>query len=321
MTEAISTCQIWGGAFEAKGFYIPQTRTFRVEESPRAGGGYEIGEVLVAAQVDRLSYQEKAKLTTWLIDQRLQGNHQPTVTEEVIQHAKNRRPLSAHERAEKLLRFIASSAETVADSVDLSSKPYESYYAYAWSESTDWDEVDYFIDYLDRKGWIQGIRTLGGWQNATVTVDGYSRIGEQETNQDSSQVFVAMWFDESMDKAFTDGIIPAIEEAGYRPLRIDHKPDVNKIDDEIVAEIRRSRFLVADFTQGDNGARGGVYFEAGFALGLGLRVVYTCRKDEVDKLAFDTRQYSHILWEKPEDLREALRNRIVALIGEGPKTS
>ena len=78
---------------------------------------------------------------------------------------------------------------------------------------------------------------------------------------------------------------------------------------------------MADFTQGDNGARGGVYFEAGFALGLGLRVVYTCRKDEVDKLAFDTRQYSHILWEKPEDLREALANRIVALIGEGPKTS
>lgn len=320
MTEAISICPIWGGGFEAKGFYIPQTRTFRVEESPRAGGGYEIGEVLVAAQVDRLSYQEKAKLTTWLIDQRLQGNHQPTVTEEVIQHVKNRLSLSVHERAERLLRFIASSAETVADSVALSSETNKSY-ACAWSESTNLDEVDYFVNYLDGNGWIRGIRTLGGWQNATVTVDGYSRIAEQEANQDSSQVFVAMWFDKSMDKAFTDGITPAIEEAGYRPLRIDHKPDVNKIDDEIIAEIRRSRFLVADFTQGDNGARGGVYFEAGFALGLGLRVVYTCRKDEVDKLAFDTRQYSHILWEKPEDLREALANRIVALIGEGPKTS
>ena len=35
-------------------------------------------------------------------------------------------------------------------------------------------------------------------------------------------------------------------------------------------------------------------------LGLGLRVIYTCHKDKLDKLAFDTRQYNHILWETPE---------------------
>ena len=34
-----------------------------------------------------------------------------------------------------------------------------------------------------------------------------------------------------------------------------------------MAEIRRSRFVVADYT----GQVNGVYFEAGFALGLGLR--------------------------------------------------
>ena len=32
------------------------------------------------------------------------------------------------------------------------------------------------------------------------------------------------------------------------PVRIDQKERLNKIDDEIIAEIRRSRFLVADFT-------------------------------------------------------------------------
>ena len=42
----------------------------------------------------------------------------------------------------------------------------------------------------------------------------------------------------------------------------------NKIDDEIVAEIRRSKFIIADFSHGSDGARGGVYFEAGFAHGL-----------------------------------------------------
>ena len=93
------------------------------------------------------------------------------------------------------------------------------------------------------------------------------------------------------------------------------KEHVNKIDDEIIAEIRRSRFLVADFTQGQDGARGGVYFEAGFAFGLGIPVIYTCRKDMIEKLAFDTRQYNHIFWECNEDLRRSLGNRIAATIG------
>ena len=37
------------------------------------------------------------------------------------------------------------------------------------------------------------------------------------------------------------------------------------------------------------------------------------------ELQFDTRQYKHIIWEKPEDFREQLRNRILAVVGEGPR--
>lgn len=50
-------------------------------------------------------------------------------------------------------------------------------------------------------------------------------------------------------------------------MMIGSKEHSNKIDDEIIGEIRRSAFIVADFT----GHRGGVYFEAGFAMGLGYR--------------------------------------------------
>ena len=132
-----------------------------------------------------------------------------------------------------------------------------------------------------------------------------------------------MWFDESMDKAYEEGIRPGIEDAGYRPLRIDRKPDVDKIDDEVISEIRRSRFLVADFTHGDDGARGSVYFEAGFAHGLGVPVIYTCHSDAMEKLHFDTRQYAHIVWDTPEELRNSLHQRILARIvgGIGTLTS
>ena len=55
--------------------------------------------------------------------------------------------------------------------------------------------------------------------------------------------------------------------------------------------------------------------------GLGIPVIYTCRKDMVNKLHFDTRQYAHIVWDNPETLRNELRSRILARIGKGPGVS
>jgi nucleoside 2-deoxyribosyltransferase len=127
-----------------------------------------------------------------------------------------------------------------------------------------------------------------------------------------------MWFDASMSKAYNKGIALGVEDAGYKPIRIDRKDHNNKIDDEIIAEIRRSRFLVADFTQGDAGTRGGVYYEAGFAHGLNIPVIFTCREDVIDKVHFDTRQYNHIKWKTPDELRSRLAQRISATIGDGP---
>ncbi len=89
---------------------------------------------------------------------------------------------------------------------------------------------------------------------------------------------------------------------------------INKIDDEIVSQIRKSKFLVADFT----GHRGGVYFEAGFAMGLGLPVFWTCLKDDLANLHFDIRQYNCIDWIDTADLAKRLKRRIEAIIGIGP---
>jgi nucleoside 2-deoxyribosyltransferase len=119
-----------------------------------------------------------------------------------------------------------------------------------------------------------------------------------------------MWFDEQLKDAYENGLKSAIEDAGYDPIRVDMAQFNERIDDRIIAEIRRSRFLVADVT----GRRPAVYFEAGFAMGLGLPIIFTCRKGHLDECSFDTRQYPHIEWESPDDLREKLKNRIEATI-------
>jgi nucleoside 2-deoxyribosyltransferase len=129
-----------------------------------------------------------------------------------------------------------------------------------------------------------------------------------------AQTFVAMSFSQEMNDAYEKGLKVGIQSAGFSPLRIDSIEHTNKIDDEIIAEIRRSAFVVADFT----GQRPSVYYEAGFAMGLGLRVIWTCRKGDLQDLHFDTRQYNFLAWETPEELADRLRKRIVAVIGQGP---
>lgn len=154
-----------------------------------------------------------------------------------------------------------------------------------------------------------------GKRPVTVTAAGIARMQELEApegREASKQAFVAMWFDVTLDQLYREGIEPAIRDSGFDSLRVDAKQTNEKICDVIVAEIRRSKFLVADFT----GARGGVYFEAGFAMALGIPVIWTCKNEEehIKALHFDTRQYSHVLWDSPEDLHKKLADRIAATI-------
>ena len=122
-----------------------------------------------------------------------------------------------------------------------------------------------------------------------------------------------MWFNKELDDAYEKGFQLGIIRAGYDPIRIDRVEHSNRIDDEIIAHIRSAEFVVADFT----GHRGGVYFEAGFALGLGLPVIWTCKKDDMEALHFDIRQYNCIDWAEPSELAERLQQRIEAVLGRG----
>ena len=272
-----------------------------------------------------LTDEHKARLTTLLVEQRRLSYEWPVVTTSVLEEALGMSPLPVQERADRLLRFISeSSSNRIGRRVPIFIAPNPIHLqALASSDSADKSELVYLSKYLHKNGWIDNILTFDGsvGPDAMVTVEGYRRLEEQRKSLDVSQAFIAMWFDDSMDEAFDQGIKPAIEGTGYKPLRIDQKEHVNKIDDEIIAELRRSRFVVADFTHGEDGARGGVYYEAGFAHGLERPVFFTCRKDKMKTLHFDTNHFNHIVWTDPADLREKLKNRILAVIGEGPENA
>ena len=124
-----------------------------------------------------------------------------------------------------------------------------------------------------------------------------------------------MWFDDDLDEIYQDGFEFAVFRAGYDPVRMDRVEHINRIDDEIIRQINASRFLVADFT----GHRGGVYFEAGYALGREIPVFWTCRKSDIGDLHFDIRQFNCIDWESTDELAGRLATRLEAVLGPGPK--
>ncbi len=149
-----------------------------------------------------------------------------------------------------------------------------------------------------------------------LTTEGWERLAKQPmTRRKTDQAFVARWFTDEMQAVYDVAIAPALEEAGWTPLdlSIEHNDD---IADRALAEIRRSALVIADCT----GNRPSVLFEAGFALGLGISVVFTCSEEseKLNGLPFDTSHRNHILWTDVKDLRTKLTNRVRALY-PGPK--
>ncbi len=170
------------------------------------------------------------------------------------------------------------------------------------------DEFRFFLRQLDFKNWIA---IDPDRKQVTLTLDGWNRVDEiHRFRGPNKQVFIAMWFTDETKRAYNDGLYKAIDECGFIPIRIDLIQHNERIDDRIIAEIRKSAFLVADFT----GHRGGVFFETGFAMGLGIPVIWTCRKDYIETAHFDTRQYNHIVWENETELYQKLKDRIEATI-------
>lgn len=161
------------------------------------------------------------------------------------------------------------------------------------------------------QGLVQGIpRETSNTQyqllNATLSVRGWEfykhlLAGGSRTKR----AFMAMKFgDVELDRVFVNYFKPACERAGFELVRLDEQPKAGLIDDRLRVEIRRSRFLVADLSDGNSGA----YWEAGFAEGLGRPVIYTCRKnvfdDEARRPHFDTNHHLTVVWD-PEHLEDA----------------
>ena len=214
----------------------------------------------------------------------------PAALEDLHRFVSEYRPLSSLEKLDYSLLKLENASDFIGHSVRVNSEV-----DYPFFHCVDPIELKHILAFLLNNRFISSFK---GYDRETYTqydVDqishffidhkGYERLKELQ-GIDSNIGFVAMWFNPEMITVYEQAIQPAIEyveegasEPRFRAVRVDNVEHVNDINDEIIAQIRRSKFMVCDLT----GYRGGVYFEAGFAYGLGIPVIYTCRKDWCDE--------------------------------------
>lgn len=254
-----------------------------------------------------LGKDKRAILSGWVRNQNRLGSV-PMITSVNLKEVIESPIPSIAERADSLLLEAESQLTGLGEYFNITEPRF-----LAATYSTTRDDVNFLLKMLTDQGYAEAVTLAGGCE---ILPAGYIHLEDIRTMPStSSNAFVAMSFQDDLVETYSNGFQTGILGAGYDPVRMDKIEHINRIDDEIIRQINSSKFLVADFT----GHRSGVYFEAGYAMGKGLPIFWTCRKSDMNELHFDIRQFNCIDWESPEELATRLQSRIEAVLGKGPK--
>lgn len=331
-------CPIWGTEASVE----ETTGDFQVITSERAGGKFLISGTALATlgNWNTSKNAERAALSQAILEANINGDKLKIFSGDVDQRSALLRRRSVFENLQLLLKTAKWKHPKLGQSIFRHgvlkpSIPNDFLVSLAWESHTA--DLEFFralmkfFEAAYRKGFVEI-----GESDITFSLEGIEFVERLAlSSKNSESIFVAMWFgSKETSDFFEKAVKPAIEGAGYLCVRIDQTEHNERIDEQILAEIRKSRAVLVDITCGlskpigewssksEVGApRGGVYFEAGFAAGLGIPIIWTIQSKiaDIDNVVhFDVRQYNQIRWtDDHEKNRERLEARLVSTLGRG----
>lgn len=173
----------------------------------------------------------------------------------------------------------------------------------AWICGVEENSVQRIFEYLVEQKLLHEYRIQNHEQfKLELTIAGWKRFEElQQVNKESKRAFMAMKFDDEQKQFINDKLKPIVKEVGFDLLLLtDINSKENLIDNKLRVAIRQSRFLICDLTHCNAGA----YWEAGYAEGLKLPVIYICEKsafeheDKTKRPHFDVNHQEIFQWDK-----------------------
>jgi len=232
------------------------------------------------------------------------------------------KPIQIDEKIERFLKYVAYKQRFDGDDINISDPANLATLFYC----KNIDEFRFLTNQIQSLGYCDfNDVNLNVFSSACrLTYKGIKIIYKLNSNNlDSKQCFIAMSFSAEHTPIFDGGIRPAVENINnFKAYRVDRdRRHDDKIDNKIIAEIKNSRFMVADFT----GNKHNVYYEVGYAMGFRIPIIFTCDKNffdkaerenvESDKIKFDLRQYPFILYKDLNqlilELTETINVRII----------
>lgn len=268
--------------------------------------------------------------------------------------------IETRNRAGKAVYVLCAFEDSFEESIDHSEKPYELLRAFGrdlkdkgaysyftatklhqvWARIVDDKEYVSILKFLINKGYLAFENTLNFQGNHVtdsrnraydplkvniqITVEGWESTRIKQEHIASNKVFIATAFHWPKSEEVRIKAIEAIKEAcnnlGYDADIVSQEHTEN-VTNRIMSEIRDAKFVVAELTFHNRG----VYFESGYARGLGKNVFHVVREGftstrheddpEGKRIHFDIAQVLYRVWKEPEDLRTSLEEWINATIG------
>jgi len=184
----------------------------------------------------------------------------------------------------------------------------------------DADLFDYIFNPPYLTSMIPGIidmidETIGVLQTQPKPKPAVTNQGSIKVDVKQGYAFVTMAIDPAIPDL--DDVLDAIKEAGKRcgvhAERVDEVETTERITDRILESIRKAEFVICDLTH----PRPNVYWEAGYAHGLGKTPVYIAK--DGTKLEFDLKDYPVIFFKSLVGLKDRLEKRLRALAEQRAK--
>ena len=191
----------------------PTMGTFPVN-CPRCGNYNLNARAQATLEKKNLSVRQRANISGWLFE-----NQIFEITSERIDWLSAIPTPSFNERADKLILNLEKRTEYAGQCVPKNSLQL----SYGWCLNPS--ELAEILDYL---AFTSRIRIHHG--EYKIAPDGWAHIETlKRRGADSQQGFVAMWFDPETQKVYDEAIAKGIEDAWYRPHRVDQREHNEKL--------------------------------------------------------------------------------------------
>jgi hypothetical protein len=177
------------------------------------------------------------------------------------------------------------------------------------------DPFDYMFEAPYGRSLVSNItdmieKTIGVLRYPVAPVTAHTRTDTSSTKDvQRGYAFIAMPMDKD-DHQLVD-VLEAIQESAssceIKAERVDEVETNDRITDRILESIAKAEFVIVDLTK----ERPNVFFEAGYAHGLGKIPIYLARRETT--IHFDLKDYPIIEFRNMRELKDKLKKRFVAL--------